>query len=944
MSAVEGVHPAGIGAVGEFGQAVDGGDVHGAILVIVADGVGVALFVQQGLEHIPDRVGGFCGDLCAADPGGQTAHGKAVDGAVGAVFAVAQDRDVHGDIRGFWGDGDGEPSVRTLVGQLDGLGARGVGVEAGDGHVFQGNLGGFPGAPGGGQGQAGEVKSLSLDVRGFAAAGDSQLGDPAFRDSVGVAELGFVHAQRIVRPVQVGLGNRPVDTLRGTADGGQVDIEFQLDAVDLIVVGFYAALVVGDVFGGVVVIGVPVEAIGQGTGVHVGYGTDALGGVLVVVIADGGVGIQGLHEANDAADELGAPDGAGEGVVLDGANAVVPELLGAVFRAEDAAYADFAGDAAAGGTALNDHALGIGGGFQRPAGAGVAAAHNAAHAFPGGGQGAGEGGAGDLKVAHGLALVADQAAHIVHAVDRGGAGGILDVAVELAAEGANVALLLVIADDDPRLNGTLDDVYGVLAGGVAADEAGIQGLGAGNQGDLPEGDVKLRVVVHHIMAYQAVVLDSGAVNLQIAHRCLPGAGKQGFAPGGNGDLEVLAVKIPGEGVLLVADAVPGVRNFNVLGQLEVKARLVFTRRDPLVQQEQVFLAGQEIGVAPGAVAFQAGDPDFDLGGGVRVLNGDGGIRRGERFGRGEGQILGLGHQGGAIGQGDLDLQARGVEDFAGLVLGFFRQLGDFQSLGRGSQNQGQGVFVLIVEALAQQGQLQLIKIPGIPLGGEGVLVIFQNGAVYINLIIHGGFQGQSQLTVRRNLHSVGMTVGGEFRGQGQGIPLSVGQRHGAKSTALFHEPQRLLNHLPQGLLGGLFFGRLGFFGGLGGLRDLGSLSGGFGCGMRLRLGYGNRLNGGGADGCGGGFRGHRFLRGRGDIGGFRGSGFLGGGGGFRQGVLCGLRGLRRLRGRLGGLFRNHHRNRGLGGRLRQNAGGGLSRVDRNRKYGPQQRQSRQETC
>ena len=43
-----------------------------------------------------------------------------------------------------------------------------------------------------------------------------------------------------------------------------------------------------------------------------GHGADALGGVFIVVIADGGVGIQGLHEANDTADELGAVDRAGE--------------------------------------------------------------------------------------------------------------------------------------------------------------------------------------------------------------------------------------------------------------------------------------------------------------------------------------------------------------------------------------------------------------------------------------------------------------------------------------------------------------------------------------------------------------------------------------------------------------------------------------------------------
>ena len=249
-------------------------------------------------------------------------------------------------------------------------------------------------------------------------------------------------------------------------------------------------------------------------------------------------------------------------------------------------------------------------------------------------------------------------------------------------------------------------------------------------------------------------------------------------------------------MVLVADAVPGVRNFNVLGQLEVKASLVFARRDPLVQQEQILLGFQEVGLIPGAVALQTGDLDFDLGGGVRVLNGDGGIRRGERFGGGEGQFLGLGYQGGAVGERDFDFQPRGVEGFSGLIFGFFRRLGDFQSLGRGSQNQGQGVFVLVIQALAQQCQLQLEKPLGIPLRGENVPIFLQNRPVYINPVIRTRFQGQGQLAGGRHLGSVGVAVGGEFRGQSQRIPLGVGQGQILQRTALLHEPQKFQQRFP----------------------------------------------------------------------------------------------------------------------------------------------------
>ena len=86
----------------------------------------------------------------------------------------------------------------------------------------------------------------------------------------------------------------------------------------------------------------------------------------------------------------------------------------------------------------------------------------------------------------------------------------------------------------------------------------------------------------------------------------------------------------------VTDAVPGVRDLNVLGQLEVKASLVFACRDPLVQQEQVLLGFQEVGVVFLALTLQAGDPDFNLCGSVLILDSDGSIRRGQSLRGGEG--------------------------------------------------------------------------------------------------------------------------------------------------------------------------------------------------------------------------------------------------------------------------------------------------------------------
>ena len=45
--AVEGVHPAGIGAVGEFAQTVDGGNIHASVPIVVTGRVGIPLFVHN---------------------------------------------------------------------------------------------------------------------------------------------------------------------------------------------------------------------------------------------------------------------------------------------------------------------------------------------------------------------------------------------------------------------------------------------------------------------------------------------------------------------------------------------------------------------------------------------------------------------------------------------------------------------------------------------------------------------------------------------------------------------------------------------------------------------------------------------------------------------------------------------------------------------------------
>ena len=188
-----------------------------------------------------------------------------------------------------------------------------------------------------------------------------------------------------------------------------------------------------------------------------------------------------------------------------------------------------------------------------------------------------------------------------------------------------------------------------------------------------------------------------------------------------------------------------------------------------------------------------------------------------------------------------------------------------------------------MQALAQQCQIQLEKPLGIPLRGENVPIFLQNRPVYINPVIRTRFQGQGQLAGGRHLGSVGVAVGGEFRGQSQRIPLGVGQEQTLQRTAVLHKAQKFQQRFPQGLFGRRFLGGLGFLGGFRWVWDFLRLG--------LRDSRRHRFRGGGADGGGGGLHGgcfHRGGRGSGCFGGIH--RFLGRSGGVLRNVLGGFGG------------------------------------------------------
>ena len=122
------------------------------------------------------------------------------------------------------------------------------------------------------------------------------------------------------------------------------------------------------------------EAPLYGAGVHMGHSPNAFLGVFVIVTADFIVPVQRLHEADDTAHIVPVPGDAANGFILsDAAGAVVPGLLDAGLRSQDAAYGVAPVDGTLEAAVQDAGGPGVGGRDQLPAGAGVAASQDAAY-------------------------------------------------------------------------------------------------------------------------------------------------------------------------------------------------------------------------------------------------------------------------------------------------------------------------------------------------------------------------------------------------------------------------------------------------------------------------------------------------------------------------------------------------------------------------------------
>ena len=154
----------------------------------------------------------------------------------------------------------------------------------------------------------------------------------------------------------------------------------------------------------------------------------------------------------------------------------------------------------------------------------------------------------------------------------------------------------LIADGNAGLYGAVRDIHRVHAGGIAADEAGIEGLGTGNQGHPVKFCGEHIGIVYLIDADQAVVRNLGAVDLQVVNGGLPGPGEDRAAALRQGQAVAAAVKISVEGLFLAAQAGPAVLNGNIRLHPAAVALLKRPGLDPFVQQLHILLGIEPVGV------------------------------------------------------------------------------------------------------------------------------------------------------------------------------------------------------------------------------------------------------------------------------------------------------------------------------------------------------------
>ena len=336
-------------------------------------------------------------------------------------------------------------------------------------------------------------------------------------------------------------------------------------------------------------------------GIQVLHETDAPIRTAACGVGIGGdvvVPVQAVPVADDGTDILIAADLAGKAVGADGANHIIPGLGHEAVAAEDAADTLVALHGPVHGAGQDGRASAVGGG-----GVVVAASDDTTGVGAGGFYGAVEGGVFDDALGHGVVSGADDAAHIVLALDRCGAGAVFNGSLESPSEGTYLPLRPGIADHNIALDGAVADGHNeartggsVAVAGTSCYQAGFQGFGAAFQGYVVQDDGAAGQADTGKVIDQARPFNLLAVNIQVLDGGTVDAAQQWLLASRDRQFLVIAVNITGEGSVPCTNRRPTRRQRNIVCDLEVGTGEGIAVSDHLLDFRQMLRCLDDVGV------------------------------------------------------------------------------------------------------------------------------------------------------------------------------------------------------------------------------------------------------------------------------------------------------------------------------------------------------------
>lgn len=271
------------------------------------------------------------------------------------------------------------------------------------------------------------------------------------------------------------------------------------------------------------------------TGIHIIYSPDALFGpaALQVSVSSNVVKlIQAAIVSDDAAHILCAADFAGKSITCNGV--LIPSLIYRSVSARNTTDILSTGN-------ISTHSAALNGGFNsvwRTA-TNIHSTRNASGKFTAGDYRAVKAALADRTLPHSIVTRANDAAHIIHALDGGMADAIFNDALETTGKCTDLTLAAVITDDNTLFNGAVAngrDKGGTGSGKavhiiihLCADQAGFEGFGAGFQRHIFDDDRKGVAACKADTVktiYQTVAVDLLAVDVQIFDRGVLNIGQQ----------------------------------------------------------------------------------------------------------------------------------------------------------------------------------------------------------------------------------------------------------------------------------------------------------------------------------------------------------------------------------------------------------------------------------